>query len=211
MSDFIYKVNGVEYPVIIIHKCIKNIHYRLVDGTFKISCHPLTSKKKIMAGLEEFAPSLIKRSEKPKPLGEDFIYLYGVKVPLSESGVINFTDGSKLEYKNREDLNRKLRKMFLSLVTRRVEYYSKLMSLPLYKVSVRNMTSRFGSNSKYTKSVHFSTTLMHYSIPIIDSVIVHELAHIKEYNHSKAFYDVVYKYCPNYDICRKKLLRGEFQ
>ena len=46
---------------------------------------------------------------------------------------------------------------------------------------------------------------------IIDSVIIHELAHHFVYDHSDNFYKVVYKYCPNYDILRKKLIKAEFE
>ena len=40
---------------------------------------------------------------------------------------------------------------------------------------------------------------------IIDYVVVHELAHIKEKNHSKAFYTVIEKYMPDYKDRRNRL------
>lgn len=211
MNDFFYKVNGIDYPVIITYKRMKNIHYRFIDGSFRVSCNHFATKKAIISGLDKFGATLIKKSIKPSPKGEDFIYILGVRIPISEQGEINFSSGEKIIYKSKEDLDKKLRKFFLKFMQERVRHYSIMMSVPLYKVSVRNMTSRFGSNSKYTKSLHFATILMHYSTPIIDSVIIHELAHILVYNHSKQFYDVVYKYCQNYDAYRKKLLKGEFQ
>ena len=79
-----------------------------------------------------------------------------------------------------------------------------------YKVRVQKMRSRFGSNSKHTKTLNFSTILLHYSLAIIDSVVVHELAHCFVYNHSKDFYNVVYKYCPNYKLVQAKLKKGIF-
>ena len=97
------------------------------------------------------------------------------------------------------------------IVTKRVRYYEKVMNLPSYRVTIRKMTSRYGSNSKQSKHLTFAFQLIHYSTPILDSVIVHELAHIKVYNHSKAFYDVVYKYCPDYDALHNKLRKGEFK
>ena len=43
---------------------------------------------------------------------------------------------------------------------------------------------------------------------VITYIIVHELSHILEFNHSKNFYDVVSKYCPNYKQIKNKLKRG---
>ena len=210
MNSFFYKVDDKEYLVEVTHKRIRNIHYRFVDGVFKVSCPHITPKSVIVKGLNKFASKMIARGEKSKPIGEDYIYLFGSKISLQESGEISFTNGDKLVYKDHIDLDKKLHKMFLSILKDKVAYYSSKMGVPLYRVSLRNMKTRFGSNSKKTKSVHFSYVLIHYSHPIIDSVVVHELAHILVYDHSKKFYDVVYKYCPDYDIYRKKLIRGEY-
>ena len=210
MNSFFYKVDDKEYLVEVTHKRIRNIHYRFVDGVFKVSCPHITPKSVIVKGLNKFAPKMIARGEKSKPIGEDYIYLFGSKISLQESGEISFTNGDKLVYKDHIDLDKKLHKLFLSILKDKVAYYSSKMGVPLYRVSLRNMKTRFGSNSKKTKSVHFSYVLIHYSHPIIDSVVVHELAHILVYDHSKKFYDVVYKYCPDYDIYRKKLIRGEY-
>ena len=211
MDDFFYKVNGIEYPVHIIYKKIKNMYFRFIDGAFVITCNKKVSKKTIISGLDKYGSKIIQRNKKVNASGEDFLYLLGVKVDVHESGEIAFSDGSKIVYKNKEELNKKLKKFFKDLMIKRTKYYTSLMKLPEYKVSVKEMRSRFGSNSKYTKTIHYAYVLMHFSIEIIDSVIVHELAHILVYDHSKKFYDIVYKYCPNYDIYRKKLIRSEFK
>lgn len=211
MQDFTYVVNGKEYPVHVIHKRIKNIHYRFVDDRFVISCHMLTPKYVVVNGLNKFAVSLIKRSVKVKPIEEDYIYLYGIKVPLKESGSILFSDGEEVVYKNHTDLMKKLNAKFLKNVTNRTNYFANLMHLPKYNVKIRNMKTRYGSNFKAKKEIHYSTILQHYSFEIIDSVVIHELAHDVVQNHSKDFYDVVYKYCPNYKKLRKKLNRGEYK
>lgn len=208
--EFFYQINGAEYKVNVIHKRIKRIYYRFRDNEFYISCHPLTSKKTLLIGLDKFAPTLIKKNSKESPIGKDYIYLYGTKVNITYPGSITFNNGV-MEFKDEKDLSKKLKKQFLEAITKRTRYFSEIMKLPSYKVSVRNMKSRWGSNSKQTKSIHYSIMLIHYSWDIIDSVIVHELAHIEVYNHSRKFYDVVYKYYPNYQLYRKKLLRGIYQ
>ena len=211
MNDLIYKVKDKEYIVNITYKRIKNIHYRFKGDHFEVSCSRLVSKKSIVQGLDKFAVTLIEKSSKPSPIGEDFIYLFGDKYIVNNSGKITFGEYGVIEYKNKEELIKQLKVMFLKVIEPRVRYYEVKMGLPSYRVTVRNMTTRYGSNSKRSKHITFATSLLHYSIPIIDSVIVHELAHIKEFNHSKKFYDVVYKYYPEYDYYHKKLRRGEFK
>ena len=211
MQNFIYIVNNKEYEVVITHKRIKNIHYKYRDGKFYVSCSSFTSKGTIIRGLDKFAVRLIKSGEKEKPIGEDYIYLFGEKYPFSNSGMIRVEGYNEIKYENVEDLMKKLKKVFFDIVTKRVRYYEKIMKVPSYRVSIRSMTSRYGSNSKRSKHLTFNLSLVHYSTPILDSVIVHELAHIIVYNHSKAFYDVVYKYSPDYDTLHTKLRKGEFK
>ncbi len=211
MNNFFYKVNDKEYEVEVIYKRIKNIHYRFRDGKFVISCSKSTKKSVLLKGLDKFGENLIKRSSKENGIGDDYIYLFGEKYPLYESGMIRLEGYPEIKYKSKEQLLKKLKPIFLDIVTQRVKYYEHVMKLPSYKVSIRNMTTRFGSNSKSSKHLTFAFMLIHVSTPLLDSVIVHELAHIRVFNHSKEFYDVVYKYYPNYDECHRKLRKGEFK
>ena len=210
MNNFFYIVNGQEYEVVITHKHIKNVHYRFKDNKFFVSCNRWILKSQITSGLDKFGASLIKRSTKPEPIGEDYIYLFGDKVKIYDKGQLSFGQYGEFSYKNREDMLKKAKKIFKQIMTERTNYYANLMDCPKYQVSVRNMKTRHGSNSKKTKRIAYAFHLIHYSIEIIDSVVVHELAHCKVFNHSKSFYDVVYKYCPNYKIYHAKLNKGEF-
>lgn len=92
-----------------------------------------------------------------------------------------------------------LKEMALPLFKERVRLYEGLMGVnPTYKVRVREMKTRYGVNSKRTYSLTFQTSLIHYPLNVIDSVVVHELAHHFHFDHSKEFYQVVYRYCPTY-------------
>lgn len=211
MKNFFYKVNDKEYEVIVTHKRIKNIHYRFKDDKFYISCHPFVGRHTLINGLNQFGESLIKRSSKEKPIGDNYIYLFGEKYIINTSGKLLLSGYKEINYKNHDDLLKKLKPIFKDIITQRVRYYEGLMNVPSYTINVRNMTSRYGSNSKYSKNINFAFTLIHYSFAIIDSVVVHELAHILVFNHSKKFYDVVYKYYPDYDTCHTKLRKGVFK
>ena len=211
VKEFIYQYNGKTYPVIITKKRMKNITYRYKEGVFYISMPWYCLKNDVIKGLDKYAERLIKSEKKSLARGDNYIYLLGERIELNDSHQLVIPDGTIVVYIDEIDLDKKLKKWFLNLIKMRVAYYTNMMKVESYKVRVQKMSSRFGSNSKHTKSLNFSLILMHYSIDIIDSVVVHELAHILVYNHSKEFYDVVYKYCPNYDLYHLKLRKGIFQ
>jgi len=209
-KSFIYLHNNQEYTVNITYKRIRNIHYRYKDGAFEISCHRLTPMHLIKSGLDKFAERLIKTSAKEQGEGEDYIYLFGQKKPLTFPGSVVFND-EVITFDNREQLHKKLRKAFLKYLTLQTEKWAKKMNAPTYLIKVREMRSRYGSNNRSTKTITYSMTLLYYSVAIIDSVIIHELTHCFVYDHSDNFYRLLYKYCPDYDILRKKLIKAVFQ
>lgn len=208
LTTYVYK--GEEFNVEVTRKRMKNIRYRLVDNTFIISAPYLASNGSIKRGLDKFAGKLI-AGRKPSRQGDDFIYIFGYKYPFNiNGGEVHFSNEQILKYSSLDDFEKRMKKLFLPIVESRVRYYENLMRLKPHKVRVRKMNSRYGSNSKHTYTVTFALKLYSYSIDILDAIVVHELSHSVVFNHSKAFYDVVYKYCPNYDALHRKLRKGEF-
>lgn len=211
-KEFIYTYNGKEYRLIVTRKRMKSVRYTFKDGVFRVSA-PIffVTQKQIEEGLNKYAEKLINLDVRSKASDDSFIYILGQRVPLQESGEISFSDETIIKYKNREDLDKKLIKWFLILVEKRHRYYENIMGITKpYKVRVRKMRTRYGSNSYSSHSITYSLVLMHYTVDVIDSVIVHELAHDMVRDHSNKFYNVVYKYCPNYKALHKRLRKGEF-
>lgn len=205
--------NDKEYEVIIEHKSMrrKSIRFRLRDGRFLVSAPYTVSNQHILKLLEDKYAELLLSKEKPAAIGEDFIYLFGTRYAFPNEGQFTFSNGEILKYKNKEQFHKKMRKLFLSIMSERVRYYEQLMRLEPHTVRVRNMTTRYGSNSKKTRTVSFALSLYSYSYQIIDAIIVHELAHSYYFDHSPKFYGVVYNFCPNYKVLHAKLRKGEFQ
>ncbi len=105
-----------------------------------------------------------------------------------------------------------LKKKALPVFEQRVAFYEELMGVKEpYKVRVRAMKTRYGVNSKKTHSITLALSLIHYSLPIIDAVVVHELAHHYQWNHSKEFYRIVFKYCPDYKELHAKLRKNIYE
>lgn len=196
------------YPVIITYRKTHYLRYRFRNGTFYVSCPFLTSQKKIVEGLNKYAPKLVKNVSSAS--GDDYIYIFARRIPLTYPGVIPFSDGSKIEYYSKEELHKKLHKWFTKFMTIRNRKYEILMGAPENKIYIRKMVSRYGSNTVNKNRIRYAESLMHYDIEIIDAIIVHELAHCFVHGHNKKFYDLVYKYCPNYDELHKKLDKGIF-
>ena len=205
-----YELDGQVYEVVVTYKRIRNIHFRFDGEKYLISCPKRTPNSMIKSGLDKYAKKLRDRNPKTQAFGDDYIYLFGQKVVVTYPGEIMLDVETKISFKDINDLLKKCRKYFLNYVTGRTNFYAERMKAPRYLVKVRQMRSRYGSNNRHAKTITYSLTLLHYSPEIIDSVIVHELAHCFVYDHSDKFYRVVYSYCPEYDVFRKKLIKAVF-
>ncbi|QQR50316.1 M48 family metallopeptidase [Candidatus Nomurabacteria bacterium] len=72
------------------------------------------------------------------------------------------------------------------------------------RVSIRNTKSRWGSCSKQG-NLNFNYKILFLPPHIADYIIVHELCHIKEFNHSANFWNLVAELVPNHSAIRKEL------
>ncbi len=94
---------------------------------------------------------------------------------------------------NEAELERRLRETVLPLV----EKYSRLMGLYPKKIKFTNAKTRFGSCGS-NGTICFSRYLALYPEEAIEYVVVHEIAHLDQMNHSKKFYAIVEKYLPDW-------------
>ncbi len=83
--------------------------------------------------------------------------------------------------------------------------YSAIMGVKPTRLTITGAQKRLGSCSS-KGAVCFSYRLMGYPQSMIEYIVVHELAHMKEMNHSPAFYRVIEKVLPDYKQ-RKALIK----
>ncbi len=102
---------------------------------------------------------------------------------------------------------KELTKAAKNVIPGRVEFFAGLAGVEYGKIYIRHQRSRWGSCSG-KGNLNFNCLLMLAPPEVLDSVVVHELCHLKEMNHSKAFYAEVYKLMPDYDSCRKWLIEN---
>ena len=183
-----YTYNGVTYPAKITTRMTHRLSLRIgKKGELLISAPYLTSMRRIDEFVNKSLPSLLNKIQKrPSDIDENGYYFFG-------------------QYQTRgglsdEDIQKFLKQELLQYCTERTLYFGALMGVtPSYKVSVRSMSTRYGVNSAKTHRITYATDLAYYDRKIIDAIIVHELAHHFQRNHQKGFYDIVYRYCPDYD------------
>jgi len=102
------------------------------------------------------------------------------------------------------ELEKWCRDQVSSLLQPRVERFSQQMGLSYNRVFIRNQKSRWASCS-YRKNLNFNWRLVMVPESVLDYVVVHELCHLKEMNHSKAFWNLVGHYCVDWREHRKWL------
>jgi predicted metal-dependent hydrolase len=90
------------------------------------------------------------------------------------------------------------------LVSERIKHFNTIYRFKIGKVTIRNTKSRWGSCSR-NGNLSFSYKLVHLSPELVDYIIVHELCHLKEFNHSERFWKLVGKTIPQYKSLRHAL------
>lgn len=79
----------------------------------------------------------------------------------------------------------------------RADQYASRMGVEYEQIEVRNQRTKWGSCST-SGTLGLNWRLMMASPEVIDYIVVHELAHLRESNHTQAFWDIVAEYIPDY-------------
>jgi predicted metal-dependent hydrolase len=151
-----------------------------------------------------FAPHLFLEGESFPFLGEN----YSLEFVDSEKPKLVFTEKFQLtksaQGKAEAIFEQWYKKRAREIFTARVEYYSQKHSFSYRKVKLSSANKRWGSCSA-KGNLNLTWRLVMTPLEIIDYVIVHELCHLRELNHSKKFWANVESILPDYKIRRKWL------
>ena len=203
-------INNKDLDIVVEYKNNKNLYIRVKDGKLYVTCNKLVSDEQILNIIKNNIKSLTKMYEKQskKDEEESFHYYLGNKYTVIYDN--NYKD-IKIEddiilVKNEAMLNKFYKDECLRVFSNRIEKYQKLFSnLPKFKLKVRSMKTRWGVNNQKSMSITLNSELIKKDISLIDYVVVHELCHFLEPNHSIYFWNEVKKRYPNYKEARKIL------
>lgn len=90
------------------------------------------------------------------------------------------------------------------LLTERLQHYAPAVGVQWRSLRLSNARTRWGS-AKADGSIMLNWRLLHYRLPVLDYVVIHELAHLRHMDHSPRFWAVVESVCPDYLQLRQAL------
>ena len=136
--------------------------------------------------------------------GERFLYLgnyYSLKLVDNREILLDFKDGFLLSKKYLSYAKNIFiiwyKKRAYETISQRVRLYAHKRGLKYNKINITNAQKRWGSCS-HQGNLNFTWRLIMAPLPIIDSIVVHELVHLEAKNHSKAFWNKVGSLDPEY-------------
>lgn len=92
----------------------------------------------------------------------------------------------------------------LAIVQKRIEYFNGIYGFQFNKINIKSQKTRWGSCSR-KGNLNFNYKIVLLPEKLADYIIVHELCHLKEFNHSQKFWNLVARSLSDYSEIRKEL------
>lgn len=200
-----------EIEVIITRKNNKNIYFRFSnDLKLHITCNIFVTKKEILKLIEKNESKLLKMYHsqvKSNNSNSFFNYLGKKYIKVEDPSIKNiyFEDGY-IYYPNEKKINKFIKEECIRVFNNEIERCKTCFhDLPTFTLKIRNMKTRWGVCNRKDNIVTLNSELLKKDIDLIDYVIIHELCHFYEGNHSHRFWALVEDYYPKYKEARKRL------
>ena len=145
--------------------------------------------------------------------GELFPYLgQHYKLKIKEGNSVELDGDSIIIGNNDKNMTKKIftkwyKRQTLCLIKEKIDLYGKSMNLSPKSIKITSARQRWGSCA-HTDTLSFPWRIICLPANIIDYIVIHELAHISQKNHSKDFWNIVSSVLPDYKT-HKKWLKEE--
>lgn len=204
------EIGNIMHEVVITRKIgTKNTYFRVKnDLKLYVSTNTFVSDRQVKKMLEENIDSISNmflKQQTKKNNNEGFYYL-GKKYDVVSVIGRDITLGQNKVFLGRDaNLEKWYQKQAKTLFQERLDYWYSVFDhrIPYPSLTIRKMTSRWGVCNSKLKRVTLNLELIKRDISCLDYVIVHELSHFQEMNHSSRFWQVVEANYPNYKRVRK--------
>lgn len=206
-----FQYKDVDYPIEVIKKNNKNTYVRVRDHKIIVTTGAFVSNKKIEKLLKENAKAIGKMIERAKVREQkrDLFLLFGeyYEVTYQDLDCQIIVEPGKIQVLNEKTLVKWLEQFIHTTYYNHLMYWQRAFEekIPIPNLKIRKMKTRWGVCNVRNQNVTLNFELFRYDIECLDYVIIHELSHFLVPNHSKEFWSIVEKYCPNYKEIRKKL------
>jgi len=147
--------------------------------------------------------------------GEIFWFLgrpYPLHISEDERGIIERTDRLVVSRNARPDIPGAIRRWYIDEAKKEIHarcmYFSMMTGYSPQSIAISGAQQRWGSCST-RGSLNFSWRLIQAPLAIVDYVIVHELVHLRQHDHSKKFWATVQGLMPDYKRRRQWLRENE--
>lgn len=207
-----YEIQNKKYKLIILKKNNKNTYIRVSkEKEIIVTTSYLSSDKSILKLLDENQEKILKMLNKDvKSINKNNeLFLLGKKYDIIIMPMINKVDieNNKIYAKDLQSLDSHLKKEVVKLFNDKYNMIYQLFeeNIPKYDLKIRKMKTRWGVCNKQSRTITLNYNLIHYDVDCLEYVIVHELAHLVHFNHSREFWNLVFKYKKDYKKIKTKL------
>ncbi len=177
------KLHGEEYPVQVIKSSRKSMAIEIRPDLLVLVRVPFAvSEEMVVCFLQKHQEwiekkiKLMRQKKEEQPEAD----------PLSMEEIKQLADGAA------------------RVIPEKASYFARMINVTYGKITIRNQKTRWGSCSA-KGNLNFNCLLMFAPEEVLDYVVVHELCHRKEMNHSKAFWNLVEGVLPDYRERRRWL------
>ena len=138
--------------------------------------------------------------EKHIIFGKEFV----LEVRLGNKNVVKLSDDKIILVIKDKDQDREqivmsyLRKVLYNKALEFINRYEKIMGVHAEQLRIKKMKTRWGTCNIEAKRIWINYELIKYPIECLEHIVVHELTHLLETNHTPRFYALLGKYYPNF-------------
>ncbi|MGB0562443.1 MAG: M48 family metallopeptidase [Spirulinaceae cyanobacterium] len=218
-----------DLTITLTRKNIKNLHLRVYppDGVIKISAPQRLAETEIRAFVVAKLPWIKKQQAKlrsrPRPEAKHYMagephpfrgQLYPLEIAvatgtphvrLTSTRLVLHIAPESIETQRAELLNCWYRTQLKTLIPPLIDHWQPRLGVEVSEWRIKRMKTRWGTCNIAARRIWLNLELIKYSDRALEYVVVHEMIHLLERNHTARFYALMDQFLPDWRMCRELL------